>query len=281
MRVCGRAIRVLRIKARVVAGNRGIPEKRECLSEFWLFSKGGLEQSFQVLLFAMPSSRYAAVKVEHLSQFIADCHTRTTLADENRQADQMTQAPRQNEPWRTLASIPEPLTTERFVLEPLAPRHAVLDFAAFMSCRARLRTELQWGEWPPADFTLELNRADLGEHYEEFVRREAFAYTVLSVDRERCLGCVYLERCVEIGGCQLAYWVIDDAINREAELVDQMLRWVHQQWAIERLLLPFHQTNQRGITLARNRDLVEWDSPANGPLARHLCFLSIAGDLPV
>lgn len=191
----------------------------------------------------------------------------------------MTQAPRQHEPWRTLDSIPEPLETERFVLEPLAPRHAALDFAALMSCRSRLRTELQWGDWPPPDFTLDLNRQDLGEHYGEFVRREAFAYTVLSVNRGKCLGCVYLERCEEIDGAQLAFWVIDDALDDEAELVEQMLFWVHQEWAIERLLLPFHQSNRRGITLARNRGLVDWESPPNGPLAKHVCLLSVAGDL--
>ncbi|MEE2936531.1 MAG: GNAT family N-acetyltransferase [Planctomycetota bacterium] len=191
----------------------------------------------------------------------------------------MTQAPRQREPWRTLASIPETLETERFVLEPLAPRHAALDFAALMSCRDRLRTELQWGDWPPADFTLDLNRQDLAEHYGEFVRREAFAYTVLSVNREQCLGCVYLERCEEIDGGQLAFWVIDDALEREVELVEEMLHWVHQEWAIERLLLPFHQTNQRGINLARKCGLVDWESPPTGPLVKHVCLLSVAGGL--
>ena len=191
----------------------------------------------------------------------------------------MTQAPKQSGPWRTLSSIPEPLATSRFVLEPLAPRHAALDFAALMSCRARLQTELQWGEWPPEDFTLELNRIDLGDHHAEFVRREAFAYTVLSADRERCLGCVYLEHCVEIDGAQLAFWVIDDATGMEAELIDQMLRWAHQDWAIQHVLIPLHETNLRGITLARKRDLVVWDGPADGPLAEHLCFLSVASFL--
>lgn len=58
------------------------------------------------------------------------------------------------------AALPEPLKTTRFVLEPLDERHAELDFKAFMSCRDRLRKELQWGEWPPEEFTVELNRVD-------------------------------------------------------------------------------------------------------------------------
>jgi hypothetical protein len=112
-----------------------------------------------------------------------------------------------------LAPLPEPLNTTRFVLEPLEEKHAELDFEALMSCRARLRGELQWGEWPPEEFTLELNRADLRGHHDEFIRRRAFAYTVLSPDRARCLGCVYLERCAEIDGAQLAFWVINDAVD--------------------------------------------------------------------
>ena len=81
--------------------------------------------------------------------------------------------------WRRPDSVPAALETERFVLEPLGEGHAVLDFEALMSCRERLREELQWGEWPREDFTVELNRVDLRGHGEEFERGVAFAYTVL------------------------------------------------------------------------------------------------------
>ena len=116
--------------------------------------------------------------------------------------------------------------------EPLDEKHAELDFEALMSCRIRLREELQWGKWPPEDFTLELNHADLRGHYDEFLRGEAFAYTVLSFDGARCLGCIYLERCVEIQGAQLAFWVIDDAIDMEAFLVPDVLQWIHTAWRV-------------------------------------------------
>ena len=72
----------------------------------------------------------------------------------------MSQAPKQSSPWLAHSSLPKPLITASFVLEPLEEKHAELDFEALMLCRARLREELQWGDWPPEDFSLELNRTD-------------------------------------------------------------------------------------------------------------------------
>ena len=186
----------------------------------------------------------------------------------------MTQAPKQNSLWIASTSVPAPLETSRFVLEPLAEEHAELDFEALMSCRARLREELQWNNWPPEGFTLALNRADLRDHYEEFLRGEAFAYTVLQPDRSRCSGCVYLERCDEFRGAQLAFWVIDDAIDLEPVLIKDVLQWVHQNWPVNRVLIPLHEENTRGIAVARKCGLKEWNGHRTGPLGGHRCFLS-------
>ena len=190
----------------------------------------------------------------------------------------MTQAPRQSSVWRPPTSVPQPLESSLFLLEPLDVKHAELDFEALMSCRLRLREELQWGEWPPADFTLELNRADLRNHHDEFTRGEAFAYTVLDPSRERCLGCVYVERCNEIDGAQLAYWVIDDAIRVEAVLLTEVLAWLHTNWLIERVLIPLREANTRGIDLAVACGFSRVESIKGGPLSEHRCFLS-DGDL--
>lgn len=189
----------------------------------------------------------------------------------------MTQAPKQTSPWVVLTALPKPLETTRFVLEPLDEKHAELDFEALMSCRARLRKELQWGEWPPDDFTVKLNRADLRSHHDEFIRHEAFAYTVLSPDRARCLGCIYLEHCVEIDGAQLAFWVVDDALEIEAKLVTDVLQWAHQPWSIKRILIPLREANSRGIAYARKCGFTEWESVKDGPLSGHRCFLSEPG----
>ena len=186
----------------------------------------------------------------------------------------MTQAPKRSRPWLPDISLPDPLATKRYQTEPLHHRHAELDFEALMSCRTRLREELRWGDWPPPDFTLELNRADLRRHHDEFVRREAFAYTVLNVEASRCLGCIYLEPCDDIEGAQLAYWVIDEAIDIEASLVADTIEWIHQSWSIDKLLLPLHETNRRGLAIARQLRLAQTHVADESPLAKHRCFLS-------
>ena len=94
----------------------------------------------------------------------------------------MTQAPRQTTRWIVAEAIPIELRTSAFMVVPLQETHAELDYRAFMSCRARLRKELQWGDWPPPDFTLHDSRDDLRDHFGEFTRGEAFAYTMLRPD---------------------------------------------------------------------------------------------------
>jgi hypothetical protein len=103
---------------------------------------------------------------------------------------------------------------------------------------------------------------------------QAFAYSVLSPDRARCLGCIYLERCDEVQGAQLAYWVIDDALRIEAEVVTTVLTWVHRGWGIQRILIPLREANPRGISLAKKSGLVALEPAKDGPLSDHHCFLS-------
>ena len=179
--------------------------------------------------------------------------------------------------WISPTSVPKPLLTSRFVLEPLAEKHAEMDFAALMSCRARLRRELQWGQWPPDDFNLPLNRADLRRHQNEFENDEAFAYTVLRPDRARCLGCIYIEHCAEIDGAQLAFWVVDEARAIEATLVVEVVAWIHTAWSQRRLVLPFRSANTCGIGLARMCGLVQVEIFQDGPLSEYCCFLSDSG----
>jgi hypothetical protein len=76
-------------------------------------------------------------------------------------------------------------------LRPLALAHAERDYAAVMETAERLRRSAPNG-WPRKGFTLEENVADLRQHEKEFSRRQSFAYTVLSLDEEEVLGCVYV-----------------------------------------------------------------------------------------
>lgn len=133
------------------------------------------------------------------------------------------------------------------------------------------------GRLATGGFTLEENRADLRRHYAEFQRGEAFAYTVLRPDRKTCLGCLYVERCDEIEGAQLAFWVIDERVDMEGFLLMRILCWLHDKWAIDRIVIPFHKENTRGIEIAEQCLLAPLVFE-QGPLARHQCYLSVDGE---
>ncbi|MHC5209274.1 MAG: GNAT family N-acetyltransferase [Planctomycetota bacterium] len=160
-------------------------------------------------------------------------------------------------PWLDLSyEPPTALVTDRMLLEPLAVRHVELDFAALMGSREHLQRTLHWGDWPRPDFTVEENREDLERHWKEFEAREGYAFTVLSPDRARCLGCVYLSPAGDPQTSRdalLAYWVIEEQLPRELDrhLLEQMLAWIERDWLFERVAVPVHVDDTRGADLAR------------------------------
>lgn len=187
----------------------------------------------------------------------------------------MPQAPKYKSQWLCPEQVPRELSTEDFVLEPLHARHAEVDFAAFMSCRERLRVELQWGDWPPADFTLPANRKDLAEHYAEFESGAAFAFTVLSTDRSSCLGCIYIERtdAESESVAQLAFWMTDADLQYEEFLLKTVLEWMHSDWGFQQVVVPLRPENQRCIAIAQRLHL-EAAIPVSESLKAHHCFVS-------
>ncbi len=161
--------------------------------------------------------------------------------------------------WSKSFTPPVPLKTDRLRLEPLDPEHAQLDHAALMSSREHLRKTLHWGDWPTADMTVAANRADLERHKAEFDRREAYAYTVLSLDGTRCVGCVYLKPLGQSKprAAMVAYWVVADELPNDLDhhLVEALLEWLGKEWPLDNVVLPLHTDNARGVLLARKLKL--------------------------
>ena len=137
-------------------------------------------------------------------------------------------------------------------MEPLHEKHVELDFAALMSSREHLRSSLNWGDWPRADFKLEENRKDLIRHWTEFERREAYAYTVLSPDRSRCLGCVYLNPAKENPRhAVLAFWVVEDQLAHDLDrhLLTTLVAWTQAHWPLDAIAVPNRTEYPRGAEL--------------------------------
>ncbi len=172
------------------------------------------------------------------------------------------------DPWQPSFRPPERLHTGRVVLEPLAPEHTALDYAAFMGSREHLRTTLHWGDWPRASMTLADNRRDLQRHFDEFQAREAYAYTVLTPDGTRCVGCVYMnpDRAGGREDMSLAYWVVEPelATDLDRHLLASVLRWVEKSWPLRTVLVPTHPDNVRGLRIAREMGLREMGRDAQG-----------------
>lgn len=169
----------------------------------------------------------------------------------------MRQRPPSDSPaWSKDFRPPAPLRAQDWYLAPLHPDLAEVDYAAWRSCRERLVGELAWGGWPGPDFSLQDNRVDLEEHYQEFRDREAYAYSLLS--GQDCVGCVYIEPWST--GAQLAFWVRDDWLLREREVIAAVLSWL-ESWPFDQVLLPLRPWNARKIGVIETLGLV----PCPGP----------------
>ena len=172
-------------------------------------------------------------------------------------------------PWSPEFDPPTALDTDRVHLEPLHPQHTAADYAAFMSSVDHLHRTLHWGPWPRPDFTLEENRRDLERHWKEFEAREAYAFTVQSSDRTRCVGCIYVnpvaERRLAPGvprdprAATLDFWVIESelATDLDRHLLAATLDWLERDWPFSVVYVPLHRENERGLAVARELGLVE------------------------
>lgn len=87
--------------------------------------------------------------------------------------------------------VPALLETEYFRLRMLSVDDVEKDYEAVIESRELLQ-KMFGGSWPREGFTLKENLADLEKHQQEFLDRIAFAYTVVSLDEQKVLGCVYI-----------------------------------------------------------------------------------------
>jgi hypothetical protein len=164
-------------------------------------------------------------------------------------------------------AVPAELRTEDLWLRVLRPDVTDLDYAALMESRERLR---RWSDstWPADDFTLEENRQDLIGHEREWENREAFTYTVLSSDGDRCEGCVYiyplgrwLKSCDfkrQGDGDQFAdetpavtFWVRDSALGRglDRQLLAGLREWFRREWSFDHVVFPILESLPDDVSL--------------------------------
>ena len=137
--------------------------------------------------------------------------------------------------------VPLRLETERLRLRPLLTSDAVKDYDAVMTSAERLQTVFRpGGSWPDG-LTLEQNLKELAWHEIEFQKRRSFAYTVVSLDESRILGCLYLHPTGRGGhDVEVSLWVraSEAESGLDAHLYGTVRGWIAEAWPFENPAYP-------------------------------------------
>ena len=143
-------------------------------------------------------------------------------------------------------AVPAVLETARVRLRQLTIADLDIDFEAVTSSADHLRAsfgpENQW----PVGLTRERDLADLGWHETEFNQRTSFAYTVVSLDESRCLGCVYIYPSLAAGYDAMCFlWVRASAVDEglDAHLFDTVRDWLAETWPFRTVVYPGRTTD--------------------------------------
>ncbi|WP_339842594.1 hypothetical protein [uncultured Halopseudomonas sp.] len=127
------------------------------------------------------------------------------------------------------------------ILVPAAPDLVALDYAAVMASREQLQGLFGAGDaWPPADLTQADDGLDLAWHEREFVQGQSFAYSLLSNDRQRCLGCLYLYPTASPAHDAEAYlWAAaTEPEPVRAAVMQEVMQWLENDWPFTALAWP-------------------------------------------
>ena len=137
-------------------------------------------------------------------------------------------------------AVPPRLDTAEFRLRTLTIRDVVQDYDAVTSSATHLRTIWPEGTWPDG-LTLEQNLVDLGWHQKEFQRRSSFAYTVVTPDESRVLGCVYIYPTRKRGfDAEVYLWARQSelATGLEQRLHATVKEWIVRDWPLRAVVFP-------------------------------------------
>ncbi len=151
------------------------------------------------------------------------------------------------------------IVEKEFVLSPLRPEFAEMDYRTITKNRVYLRRIMGWGDWPADNMTIEDDTIDLARHYRQFLDNKAYAFAVLSPDRRKLIGCVYLFPVRQnLSSVKIHYWVAENLAGTgpDKALLAKILTML-PNWGFKSAELPFENANQHGIASAKNLGLVQ------------------------
>jgi len=95
-------------------------------------------------------------------------------------------------------------------------------------------------DWPADDMTLEKNYEDLQYHQEEFDTNKSFAYTIVTPDNTKCIGCLYIYPFkYGVYDSQVYYWFIDE-VNGDLSSPFQIFikDWIPEVFKLKNIVYP-------------------------------------------
>ena len=137
--------------------------------------------------------------------------------------------------------VPAMLETDRLRLRMLTVNDVVKDYDAVVSSTDHLQATYSNGSRWPIGLTLEQNLIDLGWHQKEFQSRTSFAYTVVSRNEERVLGCLYIYPFGKGGyDARVTMWVRADMLEAglDQHLFHSVKTWIAEDWPFDKVAYP-------------------------------------------
>lgn len=137
--------------------------------------------------------------------------------------------------------VPLKLETADFRLRQLLITDIVKDYDAVMTSVDHLKGLMSPGSDWPEGLTFEEDLIDLGWHHKEFMRRTSFAYTVMSLDESRCLGCAYIYPSSDPAfDAEAYYWARQSELKSglEERLGKSFRDWLARDWPFKRVAFP-------------------------------------------
>jgi len=151
-------------------------------------------------------------------------------------------------------AVPEGLEHPDFRLRMLSINDVVKDYDAVMSSVEHLKAMWPESGWP-LGLTIEDNLIDLGWHQKEFRNRSSFAYTMVTLDESRVIGCVYINPTeARAYDAEVYLWVRASELHGDldARLFATVKHWLATDWPFKSPAFP-----------GREIDWSDWEAREN------------------
>ncbi|MFW9970179.1 MAG: GNAT family N-acetyltransferase [Candidatus Odinarchaeota archaeon] len=138
--------------------------------------------------------------------------------------------------------IPALFETAHFRLRMLSVDDVEKDYEAVIESRELLHKKFD-GPWPREGFTIDENLIDLERHQQEFLNRKAFAYTVVTLNESKVLGCVYINPSppeLTNTDAMVLMWVRQTEYDKGLDeiLFHVVKEWISKNWPFKKVVYP-------------------------------------------